>query len=100
MRTYEGEVTSRRVRARGYAPLFFRTGRRQVDAGEAKAARASFASSLRYWRGQGAVQSARALAWIAVLTLPGTIRDALAGTLVKLKRSVEGLLGNRKPARA
>jgi glycosyltransferase involved in cell wall biosynthesis len=100
MRTYEGEVTSRRVRARGYAPLFFRTGRRQVDAGEAKAARASFASSLRYWRGQGAVQSARALAWIVVLTLPGTIRDALAGTLVKLKRSVEGLLGNRKPARA
>jgi hypothetical protein len=100
MRTYEDEVTSRRVRARGYAPLFFRTGRRQVDAGEAKAARASFASSLRYWRGQGAVQSARALAWIVVLTLPRAIRNVLAGALVKVKRSVDGLLGNRPPVRA
>jgi hypothetical protein len=100
LRSYEGEVSDRRVRALGFAPLFFRVARRQVDAGEARAARRSFARSLRYWRGQGAVQSARALAWIVVLSLPATLRDALAAALVKLKRTIGGLLGARQPLRA
>jgi glycosyltransferase involved in cell wall biosynthesis len=100
LRRYEGEVADRRVRARGFAPLFFRAGRRQVDGGEASAARRSFARSLRYWRGQGAVQSARALAWIAVLSLPAAVRDGLGPRLVKLKRALDGLLGARRPVRA
>ncbi|HEY2478712.1 MAG TPA: glycosyltransferase [Solirubrobacterales bacterium] len=100
LRSYEGEVKDRRVRARGYAPLFFRVGRGQVDAGEAKQARRSFARSLRHWRGQGAVQSARALAWIVVLSLPARLRDALGATLVKLKRAIDSLLGTRQPLRA
>jgi GT2 family glycosyltransferase len=100
LRQYEGEVGDRRVRARGFAPLFFRAGRRQVDDGEAGEARRSFARSLRYWQGQGLTQSARALAWIAVLSLPAGIRDGLGTRLVKLKRTLDGLLGSRRAVRA
>lgn len=97
---YQSEITSHRIRAKGFAPLFFRTARRQVDAGDAKAARKSFARSLRYWRGQGVSQSARALAWIGVLSLPPRIQGVLAKSLVKIKRSIDSLLGTRQPLRA
>jgi glycosyltransferase involved in cell wall biosynthesis len=100
LRQYEGEVADRHVRARGFAPLFFRTGRRQVDEGEAREARRNFARSLRHWQGQGAVQSARALAWIAVLSLPAGVRDGLGVWLVKLKRAFDNVLGARRPLRA
>lgn len=100
LRQYEPEIKDRRVRARGFAPLFFRTGRRQVDDGEIRDARRNFARSLRYWRGQGLIQSARALAWVAVLSLPAGIRDGLGSRLVKLKRALDGMLGSRRPVRA
>jgi glycosyltransferase involved in cell wall biosynthesis len=100
LRTYEGDVEDRRVRARGFAPIFFRAGRRQVDDGEAGRARRSFARSLRYWRGQSPTHSARALAWIAVLSLPASARAGLGAKLVKLKRAFGTLLGNRRALRA
>ncbi len=100
LRTYEGEISDPKVRARGFAPLFFRTARGQVDGGEAKEARRNFARSIRFWRGQGLVQSLRALAWIVVLSLPATVRGTLGRALVKLKRAIDGLLGTRQPLRA
>jgi hypothetical protein len=100
LRTFEGEVKDRRVRARGFAPLFFRVGRRQVDDGEAAGARRNFARSLRHWNGQGATQRLRALGWIAVLSLPAVARDGLGTRLVKLKRAFENLPRIRRPLRA
>jgi glycosyltransferase involved in cell wall biosynthesis len=100
LRSYEGEVSDRRVRARGFAPIFFRAGRRQVDDGEAREARRSFSRSLRYRQGQSATQNVRAFAWIAVLSLPAGMRDGLGARLVRLKRALDHLLGARRPLRA
>jgi glycosyltransferase involved in cell wall biosynthesis len=100
LRAYEGDLSSARVRARGFAPIFFRAGRRQVDDGTAAGARRDFARSLRYWRGQSLGQSLRALAWIAVLCLPAGAREGLGRGLVKVKRAIDTLVGAHRPLRA
>ena len=72
--------------------------RRKVDEGATGEARRGFRESLRHARGLGPSDSARALAWIAVLSLPDRVREQAGGRLVTLSRGVDDLLGIRQGA--
>jgi glycosyltransferase involved in cell wall biosynthesis len=62
----------------------FRIGRMLVDAGRSRPARGSFRASLH--QGGPAAARARALAWVAILGLPATIRAPAGRMLVGISR--------------
>ena len=97
-RWYEADVSDRRVVDAALAPLLFRIARRKVDEGATGEARRGFRESLGHARGLGPSDSARALAWIAVLSLPDRVREQAGGRLVTLSRGVDDLLGIRQGA--
>ena len=100
LETYKADVDDPRVLARGFAPLLFRIARRQVDDGDPGQAKRMFRETLRYARGQGLVDNARTIAWIAILSLPRGVREALSAASVKASRAIDGALGIRQPSRA
>jgi glycosyltransferase involved in cell wall biosynthesis len=69
----------------------FKIGRLLVDEGRVPEARRAFRGAL------GHAITPRALAWLALLSLPATVRDRSAGAFVRLSRS---LRGRRAPAEA
>jgi glycosyltransferase involved in cell wall biosynthesis len=95
-RWYEAEVSDRDVVDAAFAPLLFRIARRQVDEGNAAQARGTFRESLTHARGQELSETARALAWIAVLSLPARAREQAGGLVVGLSRALDDLLGIRQ----
>lgn len=97
-RWYEADVSDRRVVDAGLAPLLFRIARRKVDEGATEQARGAFRESLGHARGLGPSDSARALAWIAILSLPNRVREQAGGRLVTLSRGFDDLLGIRQGA--
>lgn len=80
-RWYADLIEDRSLVEETLASDLFKIGRSLVDEGEAQAARANFRASLRYR------PAARALAWIAVLSLPSRMRRATARRSVALSRA-------------
>ncbi len=87
LRRYQSDVDDRAVVRETLAPLLFRLGRGLVEDARPAQARRTFRTALRYWRGGSASANARALAWIAVLSLPGDARERAGGGLVRAKRA-------------
>ncbi|MDX6654762.1 MAG: hypothetical protein QOH18_1472 [Solirubrobacterales bacterium] len=98
--SYEGEVTDAAIRAQGFGPSLFRMARHQVDSDESARARRTFRQALRYQQGLDTGESARALAWIAILCLPSGLRKASGTALVRASRGVDNVLGIRQPLRS
>jgi glycosyltransferase involved in cell wall biosynthesis len=91
---YAADVSDRAI-----ADDFFRTGRNLVDAGHPREARQAFARSLRHGRGQIAFgAAARALVWIAILSLPASVREQAGRMLTGFSRAIDGLRGGRHPS--
>jgi glycosyltransferase involved in cell wall biosynthesis len=91
-RTYEADVTDRAI-----ADDLFRTGRLLVDEGRPDEARQAFQRSLRYGRSTLAGRDARALVWVAILSLPARARPHAGQALTYASRAVETLLASRQP---
>jgi glycosyltransferase involved in cell wall biosynthesis len=79
-------------------PELFRIGRRFADEGRRREARAAFRHSLRYARGNVMGANARAVAWIALLTLPGNTGHWVGDLSVDVTRAFERLSGGRNAA--
>ena len=95
-RWYAIDVSDRRVVDAALAPLLFRIARRQVDEGKAAQARGTFRETLTHARGQQPSETVRALAWIAVLSLPARVREQAGRRVVGLSRTVDDVLGVRQ----
>jgi glycosyltransferase involved in cell wall biosynthesis len=92
-RWYAADVTDRAI-----ADDLFRTARRLVDEGRPREARLAFRRSLRYGLGDTPSSAdARALAWVAVLGLPGGARERAGRTLTDASRALESLRGGWRP---
>lgn len=78
------------------AAHLFRRARGQVEQGDARAARELFARSLRHRRRPPAFEDLRALAWIAILWLPGWARRLTGTAVVSASRRLDRLLGIRE----
>jgi glycosyltransferase involved in cell wall biosynthesis len=86
------------VSERAIAEDHFRSGRQLVDAGRPREARQSFARALRL-RGDIPVgASARALVWVAILSMPARARGLVGRALTGLSRAVDSLRGGRHPS--
>lgn len=96
-RWYKDDLSDRQVVCDGLAPVLFRVARRLVDQERPADARRTFMEALRYAPGANRFDNARALAWIAVLTLPAQIRRPLGDSMVKASRAVDDALGVRQP---
>ncbi len=91
---YAADVSDRAI-----ADDLFRTARRLVDEGDPRAARRALRGSLRY--GLDDVSSptnARALAWLAILGMPGGARERLGQTLTGASRALADMRGGRRPS--
>ena len=95
-RWYQADLSDRNVVDAALAPVLFRIARRNVDEGRPAEARDRFRETLTHARGQTLSDSARALAWIAVLTLPDRVREQAGRLLVRLSRRIDGLPGVRR----
>jgi hypothetical protein len=91
-RQYEAEVGDRAI-----ADDHFRTGRKLVDLGRPSEARRAFRLSLRHARSQPAIRDGKALAWVAILSLPESARERAGRALTSANRTVEELLAARAP---
>jgi glycosyltransferase involved in cell wall biosynthesis len=96
-RWYEADISDRNLARSVLAPALFRSARRRVDDDRPQEARQTFREALRYARGGSASDNARALAWIAILSLPAHRRDQLGRTVVSWSRTIDNTLGIRQP---
>jgi glycosyltransferase involved in cell wall biosynthesis len=76
----------------------FRIGRRLVEEDRPREAREAFCRSLRSGRGGIGSASARALAWVAILSLPVGAREWAGRALTAVSRALDGVRGGRHPA--
>ena len=67
------------------------------DEGRPDEARQAFQRSLRYGRSTLAGRDARALVWVAILSLPARARPHAGQALTYASRAVETLLASRQP---
>jgi glycosyltransferase involved in cell wall biosynthesis len=91
-------VEDRRLVSGMLAPDLFMIGRRRVEADRPAEARRAFLRSLRHWRGNTASTNARALVWVAILTLPPFARRRLGEMLVGASRALDAVRGVTRPA--
>jgi hypothetical protein len=97
-RRYASDVEDRALVNEMLAAGLFKIGRHRVEAGRPREARAAFRDSLRYASGAGVSANARALAWLLLLSLPGSVRESSSDVLVGLSRTLEQMRGGRDPA--
>ncbi len=91
---YAADVSDRAI-----AEDSFRTGRQLVDQGRPREARQAFARSLREQRGDVAFgAAARALVWVAILSLPAKVREQTGRGLTGFSRAIDALRGGRHPS--
>lgn len=76
----------------------FEIGRAYSDEGNRAQARRAIRRSLRYTDGNGRYETARALAWIACLSLPARASDIAVRALLGLREGVLGTVARRDPA--
>jgi glycosyltransferase involved in cell wall biosynthesis len=91
-RMYQADVSDRAI-----ADDLFRTGRRLVEESRPREARKAFAGSLRRGYRSGSPANARALAWVAILLLPRTVRERAGQAVTALSRAIDDLRGGRDP---
>ncbi len=91
-------IEDRRLVRAVYADDLFRIARLLVKEGRPHEARRAFRRSLRYASCAPASASLRALAWIAVLSLPGGARESSGRALVGLRRASGALASRPRPA--
>lgn len=89
-RRYEGLFEDRQVPRRAIAVDYFNIGRLLVDDRPAEA-RDAFRQSIR--AAPSSPRGARAVGWLVVLSLPATLRQWAAGTLVQASRSLDARRG-------
>lgn len=82
-------ITDPRLADRTMARDLFAIGRAHLNEGRPAQARQAIRRSLRYARGNSLYANARALAWIAILSLPSDARDRAGRALIELRRSVD-----------
>jgi glycosyltransferase involved in cell wall biosynthesis len=91
-------IDNRRLVSAVCADDLFRIGRVLVDQDCPREAREAFRRSLRYGiLDIASVKNARALAWVALLTLPPDTRKRAGSSLVRFSRGIDNLLGVRQP---
>jgi glycosyltransferase involved in cell wall biosynthesis len=90
-------VDDRRFVRAVYADDLFGIGRLLVDEDRPREARQAFRRSLRYGCGRLASANARALVWVAILSLPAAARERAGRALVSFSRAIDDLLGVRQP---
>jgi glycosyltransferase involved in cell wall biosynthesis len=86
-----------RLAERVMAQDLFKVGRAHVNAGNPAQARRAIRKSLRYARGNSLYANARALAWIAILSLPSGSNEP-ARAFLGLRRAIRSLPGTRRPS--
>jgi glycosyltransferase involved in cell wall biosynthesis len=97
-RHYASDVQDRALVNEMLAAGLFKIGRHRVQTGHPREARAAFRDCLRYGSGASVSANARALAWLLLLSLPGSLRESSSDALVGLSRTLEHLRGGRDPA--
>jgi glycosyltransferase involved in cell wall biosynthesis len=97
-RRYAGDVGERRFVGQLLATDLFKIGRHLVDDGRPREARRAFRAALRYAPAAHPEANARALAWLAVLSLPDEVRSRAGHALVAATQAVDKLRGGRHPA--
>ena len=97
-RSYADDLGDRALARAALENDLFRLGRLLADQGRPREARQVLRGSLRYASGARASTCARALAWIAVLSLPAAAREEVGRALVGLSRAIGRLRGGRHPA--
>jgi glycosyltransferase involved in cell wall biosynthesis len=93
-------LADERLAAEAMTEDLFRIGRAHVDEGNSAQARNAIRRSLRYPRGNTVYSTARALVWIAILSLPSGRRASVAGALLRLRAAIRRLPGVRHLAPA
>jgi glycosyltransferase involved in cell wall biosynthesis len=87
-RRYAPDISDRGEVRRMLGSDLFAIGRALVNEGQPREARKAMRRSLRYGRGTGGASTwARALAWVAVLSLPARAREQTGGVLLGLRRA-------------
>jgi glycosyltransferase involved in cell wall biosynthesis len=97
-RRYADDVADRAVVHEMLAADLFKIGRTRVDEGRPQDARKAFAHALRHASGAGPSANARALTWVAVLSLPAGARERAGRAFVGLSRALEGPSDAGQPA--
>jgi glycosyltransferase involved in cell wall biosynthesis len=88
-RCYAQDIPDRAEVSRMLGSDLFAIGRALVDEGRPREARDALRRSLRYGRGTGGASTwARALAWVAVLSLPARAREQTGDALVGVRRAL------------
>jgi glycosyltransferase involved in cell wall biosynthesis len=95
---HEDLIDDRRLVREVHALDLFRIGRLLVDQGRPREALRTFRRSLRYPSRATASLSLRALAWVAILSLPELARERAGRALVGFSRALTGLRGAGRPA--
>jgi glycosyltransferase involved in cell wall biosynthesis len=85
--------------ARSMAEDHFRIGRAHLDEGRPREARREMRRALHYWRRNSLYGTLRALAWAAILTLPGGAAARLGATVARIS-SASGNVFDRGSAEA
>jgi glycosyltransferase involved in cell wall biosynthesis len=93
LRWYQADVRDRAVVCEGFSTVLFRSARRFVDEGKPDEARQAFREALGYAHPSTAFDSARALAWVAILGLPVGARESVGRALVGTTRAVKAAAG-------
>jgi glycosyltransferase involved in cell wall biosynthesis len=88
-------VGDRRLAAETMARDLFVIGRAHVDEGNRRRGRQAIRRSLRYTEGNTLYTNARAIAWIAILSLPAWASGRALQTLPRLRRGIRRLTGSR-----
>ena len=90
-------IGDRRLVAGVMATDLFEIGRAYADEGDRSQARRAIRRSLRYTGGNDSYEIARALAWIACLSLPTTLSELAVRTLLGLREGLLATIARRDP---
>jgi hypothetical protein len=93
-------VTDPRTADRAMAVDLFRIGREHLDEGNLVQARQVIRRSLRYRRGKNLFGNARAVVWVAVLSLPARARERIARALLDLRRAAYAFASRQRPSQS
>lgn len=91
-------IADRRLVDKTMARDLFMIGRAHVNEGHPVQARKAIRRSLRYVRGNTLYTTARALAWVAILSLPSSANEQGVRAFLDLRRAIRGLAGRPSDA--
>ena len=89
-------LADRQLVSTALAEDLFRIGRELLDEGQPERARQAIRRSLRHSRGRGPYWKARALGWLALLSLPALLKDPVVHGLLGLRGATIGALEDNR----